>query len=658
MTNNLKSFLLFALVALCSLLPTSRMQAQSIMINLDKKIIYSDSLNLPPQTNIYSVLTMMSELLQRPGEVIYSNYDIQVGEMSVSDVSEVALYQLDLQDVEKIEITESAISSYQKNGQGGVINLVLRQKDNNDDGYWGSAGLDVSHPSAVGPQLHLGYRTKKFHLSALALSDIYHGSSVTEDLAFESGKLQERNVSQYEEHYRSQLANVLMEYAPTPKDKIRLILSESYMYDKETTAPSYNDDDATLTKKRNTSLRAKSKYTHAFTRSDLNVEAQFGYLPSVQRYLTPSAQDLDADLDKYNVAGKVEYKANLLKPARANQVKVGVGSNFNYTFGDEDVNYRSLEYADASEHSIETHNHTSFVQPFAYVEAKLGKFRMKLQSEYQVYRYDIFERENEFTGTSRDFTGQAIVEWHLRPNHLLHLVGIRALQRPSESQMYPFMVFNPSATMYVKGNEELTPAQTKEVRLDYIADLRWEDHKLHYDVNVSYKDVDDMIEKSAVSGSNPSAGLGVSLPYQTYVNHGENDILSGNVMALYSYKAFSVSLTGNIFHNKQVMLTGNNHYTYYNVSLNPHFNLKDGWQGSFGLTYNSSVKTETSTLGNCTQVSTLIGRRWRNFYVYAFTRQALKKNVVDLTESSAQVRFEHRYELVPNMSAIGVKYLF
>ncbi len=657
MTNYHRFLTTTLLTIVIGLLSCQLLQAQSIKINLDKKVIYSDSLNLPPQTNINSVLTMMSELLQRPGETIYSNYDIQVDGMSVSDVSEVALYQLDLQDVEQIEITESPTSSYQKNGQGGSINLVLRQKDNNDDGYWGSAGLDVSHPSAVGPQLHLGYRTKKFYLSALAMSDIYHGSSITEDLAFADGKLKEITASQYDEHYRSQLANVLMEYVPTSKDKIKLNLSESFMYDKEFDAPGYDDDFSVLTKKRNTSLKAKAIYSHSFKRSDLDVEAQFGYTPSVQKYLTPLSQDLDADLDKYNVSGKVEYKANLLKPTSANQVKVGVGTSFNYTFGDEDVDYRSLEYEDAAVNCIETHNHTSFVQPFAYAEAKFGQLRMKVQSEYQVFRYDIYERENEFVGTSRDFTGQAIVEWHLHPSHALRLVGVRALQRPSEGQMYPFMVFNPSVTMYVKGNEGLTPALTKEVRLDYIADLHWGDHKLHYDVNVSYKDVDDMIESTNVTGSGSSGGLGSSLPYQTYVNHGENDILSGNVMALYSYKAFSVSLTGNIFHNKQVKLSGDDHYTYYNVSINPHFNLKDGWQGSFGLTYNSSVETKPGTLGNCTQVSTLIGRRWRNLYVYAFTRQALKKNVVDVTES-AETRFEHRYELVPNMSAIGVKYLF
>lgn len=658
MTNYQRSLPAILLAIVC-LLSCFRLQAQSISINLDKKVLYSDSLNLPPQTSINSVLTMMSELLQRPGEIIYSNYEIQVNDMSVSDVSEVALYQLNMQDVEKIEISESPTSSYLKNGQGGTINLVLRQKDNNDDGYWGSAGLDVAHPSAVGPQLHLGYRTKKFYLSALALSDLYHGSSVTEDLAFVDNKLNEMDVSQYEEHYRSQLANVHMEYTPTQKDKIKLDLSESFLFDKETDAPNYDDDAATLKKIRSTSLKAKTIYLHDFKQSDLKVEVQFGYTPSVQKYLTPLSQDLDADIDKYNVAGKVEYKVNLLKPTSANQVKVGVGTNFNYTFGDEDVAYRSLEYEDAQENIIETHTHTSFAQPFAFVEAKLRQFRMKVQSEYQVYRYSMSEHVNEFDGTSRDFTGQAIVEWHLHPRHTLRLVGISALQRPAENQLYPFMVFNPSVTMYVKGNEKLTPALTKELRLDYIADLCWGEHKLHYDLNVSYKDVDDMIENTSVNGSSPDGGLGASQPYLTYTNQGKNDILSGNVMALYSYKAFSVSLTGNIFHNKQFMSGVHNHYTYYNVSFNPHFNLKDGWQGSFGLTYNSSVARKSSTLGNCTQVSTLIGRRWRNFYIYAFTRQSLKKNVVDLTESSDdQTWFEHKYELVPNMSAIGVKYLF
>lgn len=194
MVNYSKS-LFVALVSLCCLQSVSLLQAQAIKTNLNQKVIYTDSLNLPRQTSINTMLTMMSELLQRPGATIYSNYDIQVNGMSVSDASEVALYQLGLQDVESIIITDSPTSSYLKNGQGGSINLVLRQKDDNNDGYWGSAGFDIAYPVDYSPQLHLGYRSQKFYISALALSDISHNTSTSENLTFVDDKTENSTLS-------------------------------------------------------------------------------------------------------------------------------------------------------------------------------------------------------------------------------------------------------------------------------------------------------------------------------------------------------------------------------------------------------------------------------------------------------------------------------
>lgn len=194
MANYTKT-LFVALFSLCSLLLVSQLQAQAIKTNLNQKVIYTDSLNLPRQTSINTMLTMMSELLQRPGATIYSNYDIQVNGMSVSDASEVALYQLGLQDVESIIITDSPTSSYLKNGQGGSINLVLRQKDDNNDGYWGSVGFDIAYPVDYSPQLHLGYRSQKFYISALALSDIFHNTSTSENLTFVDDKTENSTLS-------------------------------------------------------------------------------------------------------------------------------------------------------------------------------------------------------------------------------------------------------------------------------------------------------------------------------------------------------------------------------------------------------------------------------------------------------------------------------
>lgn len=194
MVNYSKS-LFVALVSFCCLQSVSLLQAQAIKTNLNQKVIYTDSLNLPRQTSINTMLTMMSELLQRPGATIYSNYDIQVNGMSVSDASEVALYQLGLQDVESIIITDSPTSSYLKNGQGGSINLVLRQKDDNNDGYWGSVGFDIAYPVDYSPQLHLGYRSQKFYISALALSDISHNTSTSENLTFVDDKTENSTLS-------------------------------------------------------------------------------------------------------------------------------------------------------------------------------------------------------------------------------------------------------------------------------------------------------------------------------------------------------------------------------------------------------------------------------------------------------------------------------
>lgn len=656
MQNYLKSLSL-ALLTACSLLLSHHLSAQPIKVEFNKKIIYTDSLNLPGQTSINMVLTMMSELLQRPGVVIYSNYDIQVDGMSVSDASEVALYQLSIDDVVQIEIIESPTASYQKNGQGGIINLILRQNDNNGDGIWGSAGVDFSYPATVSPQVHLGYRTKKFSIAGVVLSDIANLTNSNENLTYVDGKLDQLTTSGYSELWRSQLANLMMEYCPTQKDRIKLSFSESVVYEKQTDTPGYDKEKAIIDKTNMTNLNAKLSYIHDFLRSTFKMETQFGYVPSTQWHLTPDVQDLEADVNNYVLAGMMEYYAHLLKPENPNKLKVGLGNSFNYTYGDNGVFFTQYYDVSKTRQSIETDNHTSFTQPFAYVESSVGKFRMKLQGEYQIYRNELSNKDNDFKATTRNFTWQLMTEWHFRQNQTLRLFAARALQRPTSSQMYPFSIFNPSDNVYVKGNEDLSPTMTHEVRLDYIADLHWGEHKLHYDVNTSYKHVSDMIMQATLGGENQGGGLGMTQHHVTYLNEGKNDILSGNVMALYSYKAFAISLAGNVFHNNQTLLSSPDHYTYYNLSINPHFNLKDGWQGSFGLTYNSSVKTEYSTLSDCSQATTAIGKRWKNLFVYCMTSVTLQKYATN-TSWNDNTRKEQRYELASDLAAIGVKYLF
>lgn len=649
--------ILLATIAFLYMQAVGHLRAQSIDINLDKKVIYTDSLNLPRQTTAKTVLSMMSELLQRPGVVVYSNYDIKVNGMSVSDASDVALANLDIQDVEKIEISESPTSSYQKNGQGGSINLVLRQQDTDDNGIWGSAGVDVTYPSGIAPQVHIGHRSKKFYISGLALSDIYNNNNKTENLAFVDDKIQSVSVKNFDEKYRSLLANVLMEYSPDSRNLFKFNLSESYAYGEEITVPNYDVDQTRREEYKTTNLRALVSYKHSFNRSTLNLEAQYNYRPDNHETFIPQEQQLWVHQDKQALGGKVEYSANLQKPSSPYSLKLAIGSNFNFTFANEDLDYIDLKNNQNTVNEIDPVNNTGFVQPFMSLEAKFGQFRMKAQGEFQHYRYDMSKFEDSFSTTSNDITGQVIVEWHFKPNQMFRLFGARALQRPSENAMFPVKLYYPSNMLYVKGNANLLPELTHEIRLDYVSDLRWGEHLLHYDVNMSYKHVNDMIESVMVGGGTSTGGFGLVQQYLTYINEGRNNIVSGNIMAMYSYKSFAVSLTGNIFHNKQNMHSVSDHYTYYNISLSPHFILKDGWQGSFGVIYNSPVETDNQKLSDCTQVSTIIGKRWNNLYMFCFTNQALHKEAKDVNWSD-NVRNEKKYEMIPNMAGVGLKYIF
>lgn len=632
------------------------MHAQSIKLDLDHKVIHTDSLNLPYQTKVTTVLAMIPELLQRPSSMDFSNYDIKVDDVSVGDVSDVALSQLDLQDVKMIEIEESPTASYQNNGQGGSINLVLRRKE--DKGHWGGASAVLAYPSNIMPEVRYAYQSKRLYLSALMLCDIYDNTNTRQTLKFLDNKIQNISNSTFSDKYRTQMANVLMEYKLSTKDVLKFNVIESHTYDKNTTIPNYDAASAMLSRTTHTTLNTIANYKRKTKLSTFEFETKYQYNPTLEKHQYPSEMDMNRDITKQSVAGKVKYTASVLNPASPELLKLTVGTNYQFVFGEEEVDYRDLRVSSAPWVKQSPDNNVDFVQPYASVEAAFGQFRMKVQGEYQHYSYRMqLGSDPQYKCRSNDITGQAIIEWHFTPNRTVRLFGARALQRPTEAQLLPKSRFSPLEHKYVKGNVDLTPEMTHEIRIDYITDERWDDHQLHFDANVSYKHVSDIIESVIVGGGSSGTGVGLTQRYTTYHNSGKNDILSANLMAMYTYKSVAVTLSGNVFHNRQQISSGTDHYNYFNLSLCPHFKLKDGWQGSFGIIYNSKVATEGNTLGNCTQTSTIIGKRWNNLYIYCYSNQALQKHAKNTTWDK-NIRQEYLYEMIPNSAGIGFKYLF
>lgn len=647
-----------SLTLLAGLLSSAPLQAQSIQFDLEKTVIYTDSLNLPRQTNVHTMLTMMPELLQRPNDVVFSNYDIQVNDMSVNGASETALYQMDLEDIEKVEITESATSSYLNNGQGGIINIILRRKNTEDSSVWGSASLHLSHPTSVSPQLTLGYSKQKLYMAALVLSDVYNNTMGSEDLTFQNNRLMSRTTSTNTERFRSQLANVMMEYKISSRDMLKLKLAEAYTAETHTLTHDYDDATSARTKQKATTLNAVANYMHTSRRTTTELEVNYKYNPISASDRTPGVLDLQKEHDVNILAGKLEYTASLLDQSHPRKfLKLGLGNLFNFTFGDDDIAYTVLSNSNAQPASLYPTNDTYFLQPYAFLEATFGKFRMKAEADFQHFRYKMQQDHETFDVTSKDLTGKLVFEWHLRPGQTFRLLGSRELQRPANTQLFPIMQFSPNDMSYVQGNPNLTPALTHQIGLDFSSNQKWAEHKLHYDVNVSYKHVGDMIESVTNGGNTSEGGLGTTMQYNTFANHGKNNIVSGNVMAMYSYQTFTVTLTANVFNNKKSTFSGSDHYTYYNISLNPHFTLKDSWQGSFNIIYNSSVDTHSGKLSDCTQVGALLGKRWKDLYAYVFCHLPLDKEAKDVSKQG-NLRHVHLYDMEPNEAGFCIKYLF
>ena len=96
---------LIVTAALLSLAASSFSYSQSrytFEIQPDKKVIYVDSLKFPKNTFVKDVLDIIPELLEREGDVLFPNYDVQYDGKSVGASRDVFLLETRLYQLEKM----------------------------------------------------------------------------------------------------------------------------------------------------------------------------------------------------------------------------------------------------------------------------------------------------------------------------------------------------------------------------------------------------------------------------------------------------------------------------------------------------------------------------------------------------------------------------
>lgn len=650
------------LVLALSLLP-SYSYAQSVKTTFDEKVVYTDSLNLPKNTRVTTVLDMLPELLQRPGETLMSNYDIQVEGMSVGSARDVALSQLQIVDVEQIKISESPISSYNNNGQGGAINIVLRSSSDEGKPYWGSAGVELGYPFNVSPQANIGYKNDKLMVRGMLLGKLYNAVTESDVAIQRDGFLEEFSALDNDIKNRAQLASAYLAYKPTSKDVFKLNVSESYSNDMLENIHVHNVNEQAQQDNNNTVLRTVMNYQHNFGRSSFSAEAQYLYNPAFGRFEQSSVRSYNTDSKSHNVSGKVQYTTYLLSPSSANDpnaatVKLNVGTNFNHNMAKVDLDI--FESALNEDQNINTDSKTWYIMPFANLEASFGKFRLKAVGEYQFIEYNMKMKSEPYTTSEGDFTGKLMAEWHITPHKNLRFVLNRSLERPTAEQLYPYIYYSPSVMFHVKGNRSLLPMLSHEFAVDYISDYKWKNNQsLLIDVGLSFNRVSETISAYSVVMKDTDIKDGAIGSFMTYKNYGTSNIYKANLMAQYSYKAFSISFAGNWFYNDMNGVERvDYHYSYFNFSLYPHFNLSDGWHGGAKFVYYSKVDLGSLVLSNGAITRMTFGKSWQKFFVYLFQDVALHKHAEDIVyypDGSARI---DTYDMIPNSMGVGIKVCF
>lgn len=646
-----------------ALLAAVCMQAQSIATDFDKKIIVTDSLNMPRHTTAMTLITMLPELLQRPGNFILSNYDVQIEDMSVGKTADVALSQLQIADIEKIEVVESPVASYLNNGQGGSINFVLRTAGEGNAPLWGAVGLTGSSYVDVAPQFNIGYHKGKFMVRGFILGELADLTTSTHNMNFNNEELIDQSVKEVKSKFRTEMARAYLQYDITERDVLKLNLSQNFTYEDSRSTTNYQSANASTDTKKTTDLHALLNYKHSTPRNALTLQAEFRHNPTNSLFDAPMTCYANNKARNYNLMGKVEYKVLLFSKLRSSGLshkgELTVGTNFNGVLADETASFaQKFNYHDPKTRNT-SKNNTYYVMPYLTFTCQLGKLRLKATGEFQHFKYLVDMQNGPYSAVSNDFTGKLMAEWHFNEAHNLRMIIDRKLQRPSTGQLYPFLTYEPMRMEYVQGNPALKPQLAHEAIVEYLGHLRLADqHRLTINAALSYNRASDVISSYyPKTGTGSSGGLGSTLQSLSYRNNGDSHIANANLMALYTYRAFSLSLVGSLYHNTAITNGTQSHYTYYNISLHPYFNLKDGWHGGARLVYYSRVNQPGGWIAGQATASMTVGKAWKHFSVFLSEELSFLHNLRDVTQSGSH-RTEKSSTRIGNVVGAGVRYSF
>jgi len=599
-----------------------------------KKKLNIQELDVSPGTTLSELLDLFPELLAREGDSRLERYDLQVNGISTGGSGENMLSLILAQDIDKIEVSESPSMSQQVNGQGAVINVVLKALP---DGVSGNLALQVKSLGRIKPSATINYKTDKLSVRGSVLfdyNDPYFKETTVESFDLLKSSIEELDLSKLENlRVRKdtidrisgyELARVQLDYNPDSNHSLKTWVWEKYskeqsLYNTYVTTPLISEEEGRLTTNR-FSLSAGGEYKRTYAKSVLTTKLSYSYNPGDDSYYQksfPGIMDMNINYENkdHSVSGFTKWTYKFISGPAPDKLELTPGVNYEYSHSNS--NYQENIFDDENLGLISSSG-KFYLSPYVEAAYNFSKFQFNGGIRYQYYNIsaNVADGGPYNQGTS-DANAFFKFGWQIHPHHYLNMVLERTNQRPSARQIYPIKVYDPYIHEYVLGNKDLRPRGMHNASLNYITDFTKAGHTFVASTALQYIKVTNIICTTYNS------------EYQSYINDGKNDILSANAMIYYRYGAFSLNLDGNVFQNWSRIKGKDDIYFNYNVSVVPRLSLRRDWRITPKFVYYSHILTNMSYLGDYFYTQFNVSKTWGRWTVYAEFQDIFHSRVKD-----------------------------
>ncbi len=521
--------------------------------------------------------------------------------------------------IKSIEVIHTPNSSFRGEGNFGVINIVLKKKENEGLQGFASAQIWRTHYMKERGNFSLTYHKENLtmNLTAGVTNQSDWKKTETESFMKETSATTKEN-SKITGFTRSANGTFDWEYKFSDKDEMGGNINFSYVkYDWEDMGTQEQTDVAKkrlLNVRHDNDLNTTGSYTganlfyrHLFNGKGQVLDFDFDYVYSYNKQFVWNRMDnIDDDmqyLSSYNYykenvpqksnvwSGKVEYRQSVGK----NNFYTGIDSYYS-DIDNRDTFLQGMEY-EYTEDKTQS-NHFALKEWTSALFAGWGRSwnsclytslggRIEY-TDYTIHQYTVKEKDNN------DFVRalpNLYISYRLSPDHVFSYVFSNRMERPVFSQFNPFKLYT-SATSYTTGNTNLNPEIMYGQTFQYQFFQR-------YIFQATYQRVKHQIYELTFAGDD---NIQVTAPLNTSVFEYAMFTLNTNTSYLKEYAYLNVTLSYlwqhlNNIEYKDINVRGY-HNSVFQVNLNNNFTLskRRNLSFDFNVSYNTkniSFYTET-----------------------------------------------------------------